>query len=196
MSICVASTFGGSSDGSLPTCPPSSVRAATETTRFGASNARPRPSAGGSTPVSSGRLAWPLPRSDRTRVSIEQAEEAPMHGDVPGRPGPIPPARGRPSDPPSSPWWAPARTHRRLLIVQIDGLSWVILDRALASGRMPFLKRLLARGGHRLEPMSVGLPTSTAAFQMAAMFGVRPDIPAFHYYDRQRRGDIHFPRPR
>ena len=30
-----------------------------------------------------------------------------------------------------------------------------------------------------------GLPTSTAAFHMAAMYGVRPDIPGFHYYDRR-----------
>jgi hypothetical protein len=28
---------------------------------------------------------------------------------------------------------------------------------------------------------------------MAAMYGVRPDIPGFHYYDRQRQADIHFP---
>jgi hypothetical protein len=90
---------------------------------------------------------------------------------------------------------APDRTHRRLLIVQIDGLSHVVLKRALATGRMPFLRRLLRQHGYCLEPMTVGLPTSTPAFQMAAMYGVRPDIPGFHYYDRERRADIHFPRP-
>jgi hypothetical protein len=37
---------------------------------------------------------------------------------------------------------APERTHRRLLIVQIDGLSRLVLERALASGHTPFLKRL------------------------------------------------------
>ena len=42
--------------------------------------------------------------------------------------------------------------------------------------------------------MSVGLPTSTPAFQMAAFYGVRPDIPGFHYYNREREGDVHFPR--
>src|SRR5919106_5663481 len=89
---------------------------------------------------------------------------------------------------------APEHTHRRLLIVQIDGLSRVVLERALATGRMPFLNRLLRRDGYRLEPMTVGLPTSTPAFQMAAMYGVRPDIPGFHYYNRERRADIHFPR--
>jgi Type I phosphodiesterase / nucleotide pyrophosphatase len=90
---------------------------------------------------------------------------------------------------------APVRTHHRLLIVQIDGLSRAVLDQGLASGRMPFLKRLLRRHGYHLEPMTVGLPTSTPAFQMAVMYGVRPDIPGFHYYDRERRTDIHFPRP-
>jgi hypothetical protein len=87
----------------------------------------------------------------------------------------------------------PAR--RRFLIVQIDGLSRAVLDQALASGHMPFLRQLLRRYNYRLEPMTVGLPTSTPAFQMAAMYGVRPDIPAFHYYDRARQTDIHFPRP-
>jgi type I phosphodiesterase/nucleotide pyrophosphatase len=89
---------------------------------------------------------------------------------------------------------APTPTHRRLLIVQIDGLSRAVLEHGLASGHMPFLKHLLERHGYRVEPMAVGLPTSTPAFQMAAMYGVRPDIPGFHYYDRQRRSDIHFPR--
>jgi hypothetical protein len=90
---------------------------------------------------------------------------------------------------------APAETGWRFVIVQIDGLSRAVLEHALASGRMPFLRRLLSRRGYRLEPMAVGLPTSTPAFQMAAMYGVRPDIPAFHYYDRTRRTDVHFPRP-
>ena len=38
------------------------------------------------------------------------------------------------------------------------------------------------------------MPTSTPAFQMAAMYGVRPDIPGFHYHDKRRRADVYFPR--
>ena len=89
---------------------------------------------------------------------------------------------------------APKPGRRRLLIIQIDGLSRSVLERALAQGRMPFLARLLATGGYRLQPMSVGLPTSTPAFQMAAMYGVQPDIPGFHYHDKRRRSDVYFPR--
>ena len=60
---------------------------------------------------------------------------------------------------------------------------------------MPHVARMLAGAGHRLHAMSVGMPTSTPAFQMAAMYGVRPDIPGFHYHDKRRRTDVHFPRP-
>jgi hypothetical protein len=74
----------------------------------------------------------------------------------------------------------PERSQRRLLIVQIDGLSRAVLEHALASGRMPFVRRMLRDRRYEMEPMSVGLPTSTPAFQMAAFYGVRPDIPGFH----------------
>jgi Type I phosphodiesterase / nucleotide pyrophosphatase len=89
---------------------------------------------------------------------------------------------------------APVPDRRRLLIVQIDGLSRAVLEEAIAKGRAPFLARLVRQRGYRMAPMSVGLPTSTPAFQMAAMYGVRPDIPGFHYHDKRRRTDIYFPR--
>ncbi len=89
---------------------------------------------------------------------------------------------------------APEAGGRRLLIVQIDGLSQGALEQALAAGFMPFLKRLLDKGTFTMQPMAVGLPTSTPAFQMAAMYGVQPDIPGFHYHDKRRREDVHFPR--
>src|SRR5438128_446263 len=88
----------------------------------------------------------------------------------------------------------PVPGRRRLLIVQIDGLSRAVLEEALARGRAPFLGRLLREGGYQMAPMSVGLPTSTPAFQMAAMYGVRPDIPGFHYHDKRRKVDVYFPR--
>jgi hypothetical protein len=84
---------------------------------------------------------------------------------------------------------------RRFLVVQIDGLSAAVLDRALAEGRMPGLARLLASGQLVRRPLSVGLPSSTPAFQAALMYGVAPDIPGFHFYDKRRRRDVYFPRP-
>jgi hypothetical protein len=89
---------------------------------------------------------------------------------------------------------APPAGRRRLLIVQIDGLSRSVLEQGLAEGRMPFVRRLLQRGTSRMVPTFVGLPSSTPAFQLAAMYGVRPDIPGFHYHDKRRREDVYFPR--
>jgi len=89
---------------------------------------------------------------------------------------------------------APAPGRRRLLIVQIDGLSRGVLEQALAEGRMPFLRRVIERAGWRIHPMFVGLPSSTPAFQLAAMYGVRPDIPGFHYHEKRHREDVYFPR--
>jgi len=89
---------------------------------------------------------------------------------------------------------APTPSHQRLLIVQIDGLSRDVLELALAQGRMPFLRRVIERAGWRVHPMFVGLPSSTPAFQLAAMYGVRPDIPGFHYHEKRQREDVYFPR--
>src|SRR5213083_633309 len=89
---------------------------------------------------------------------------------------------------------APLPGGRRFLIVQIDGLSQSVFEQGLAEGRLPFVRRLLTRHGYRMEPMAVGLPSSTPAFQLSAMYGVRPDIPGFHYHDKRRRSDVYFPR--
>jgi hypothetical protein len=84
---------------------------------------------------------------------------------------------------------------RRFLIIQIDGLSRGVLKLALSKGRAPALARLLSSGRLVNRPMSVGLPSSTPAFQAAIMYGVHPDIPGFHYYDKREREDRYFPRP-
>src|SRR2546430_15977479 len=78
---------------------------------------------------------------------------------------------------------APTPGRRRLLVVQIDGLSRGVLELALAQGRIPFLRRVIERRGWRLHPMIVGLPTSTPPFQIAALYGLLPAIPGIHYHD-------------
>jgi Type I phosphodiesterase / nucleotide pyrophosphatase len=83
---------------------------------------------------------------------------------------------------------------RRFLIVQIDGLSRGMLDRALAGGSMRNTRRLLVTGQLERRELSVGLPTSTPAFQASIMYGVRPDIPGFHFYDKREGLELHFPK--
>jgi hypothetical protein len=82
---------------------------------------------------------------------------------------------------------------RRFLIIQIDGLSRAALDQALAGGTLRHLGRLLAAGRLVRRDLSVGLPSSTPAFQAAIMYGGRPDIPAFHFLDKRTGRELHFP---
>jgi hypothetical protein len=84
---------------------------------------------------------------------------------------------------------------RRLVIVQIDGLSERLLRVALDRGRLPFLSRLLERGALSLNAVPVGLPTSTAAFQARLMYGGRADIPAFEFLDKRTGEYRWFPQP-
>ena len=84
-------------------------------------------------------------------------------------------------------------SRRRFLIIQIDGLSRALLDRALAGGSLRGLRGLLASGRLARRDLSVGLPSSTPAFQAAIMYGGRPDIPGFHFYDKRAGRELHFP---
>jgi len=84
---------------------------------------------------------------------------------------------------------------RRFIIVQIDGLSKEVFESALQAGGIPHTARLMGSRRFVRRSMSVGLPSSTPAFQAAAMYGAKPDIPGFHYYDKRAGRELHFPEP-
>ena len=65
---------------------------------------------------------------------------------------------------------------RRFLIVQIDGLSRGMLDRALAGDSMRNTRRLLVTGHLERRELSVGLPSSTPAFQAGVVSHVMSRI--------------------
>lgn len=89
----------------------------------------------------------------------------------------------------------PPPAGRRFVIVQVCGCSHQVLERALARGRMPALRRLLRRGLLRLHRIPAGLPTSTPAFQAALMYGAPVDIPGFEFLDKRAGLYRWFPRP-
>jgi endonuclease/exonuclease/phosphatase family metal-dependent hydrolase len=71
-----------------------------------------------------------------------------------------------------------------LLLIQIDGLARKHLEAAIASGRMPFLRRLLQRDIYQLRTFYPGLPSTTPAVQAELHYGVRSAVPAFSFFDR------------
>src|SRR2546429_4802593 len=76
---------------------------------------------------------------------------------------------------------APTAGRRRLLVVQIDGLSRGVLELALTQGRMPFLRRAMERGGWRPPPLLVVLPSATPPLPDGATDRAPPHIPRFPY---------------
>jgi hypothetical protein len=97
-------------------------------------------------------------------------------------------ARGRSSSEPSD-------RGRRLLLVQIDGLSRARLERALTAGHLPALAARLAAGQHALSSLRSGAPASTPAFQAGLFYGVAPSVPGFVWYDRRTGREVRMDRP-
>lgn len=74
-----------------------------------------------------------------------------------------------------------------LVIIEIDGLSWHHIQKALADGYMPTLKQMMDEEGYVLDRIDCGLPSMTSAAQAGILFGDNHDIPAFRWYDKSRR---------
>ncbi len=72
-----------------------------------------------------------------------------------------------------------------LILIQIDGLSQSQFQRAVESGRMPFLASLLKRENYQQHAFYSGLPSSNPAVQGELHYGVKTAVPAFRFRDHQ-----------
>ena len=84
---------------------------------------------------------------------------------------------------------------RGFIILQIDGLAYNHLLKAIAGGYMPYLTRRLAEQKLVAAPWRCGLPSTTPAFQAGLMFGNRFDIPGFRWYEKDRGTAMMLKRP-
>lgn len=73
-----------------------------------------------------------------------------------------------------------------ILLLQIDGFARSQLEKAIAHGRMPFLRRVVRREGYEMHSFYPGVPTTTPAVQAELYYGLRSAVPAFSFYDRAR----------
>lgn len=85
--------------------------------------------------------------------------------------------------PPNDAGSARAQSHG-LVVLEIDGLSYVHLQQALTAGFAPNLADLL-RTSHCLAEFCCGLPSQTSSAQGMLLHGKNDDIPGFRWYDRQ-----------
>ena len=76
-------------------------------------------------------------------------------------------------------------SRRRVVLLQIDGLSSRRLKEALARGDMPHLARWLGSGQAKLHCVHAATPPSTPAFTAGLLYGARAGVPGFGWYDRK-----------
>ncbi len=88
----------------------------------------------------------------------------------------------------------PLEGGRRLVLVQLDGVSRRRLERAAREGYMPFLARRLDQGRLGLSSARSGAPASTPAFQAGLFYGVAPSVPGFAWYDRRGGREVRMDR--
>jgi len=75
---------------------------------------------------------------------------------------------------------------RGLVMLEIDGLSYHHLQRALQRGLMPTVQSMMRKEGYVLSRVDCGLPSQTSACQSGILFGDNHDIPAFRWYDKDQ----------
>jgi putative membrane protein len=74
-----------------------------------------------------------------------------------------------------------------VLFLEIDGMAKPVLERAMAAGYAPTLKRWLDEGSHRLVGWETDLSSQTSASQAGILHGSNENIPAFRWWDRERK---------
>ena len=76
---------------------------------------------------------------------------------------------------------------RGLMMVEIDGLSYWHIQKAIVDGLMPTLKEMMEEDDYVLSHVDCGLPSMTSACQAGIMFGDNYDIPAYRWYDKSKQ---------
>ena len=80
-----------------------------------------------------------------------------------------------------------AEPGRGLLMIEIDGLSYWHMKKALDDGLLPTLSQMIEEEGYQLSRVDCGLPSQTSACQAGILFGDNYDIPAFRWYDKDKQ---------
>ncbi len=71
-----------------------------------------------------------------------------------------------------------------IVFVQLDGVAYDVLRRALRSGDVPTVHRWLSTGSHHLTAWETGWSSQTGVSQIGILHGSTVDMPAFRWLDK------------
>ncbi len=81
----------------------------------------------------------------------------------------------------------PQQRERGMVLLEIDGLSYERMQKAIDTGLMPSVHELVKKNSHCLSFYDCGLPSQTSSCQAGILFGNNSAIPAFRWYDKRLR---------
>lgn len=73
-----------------------------------------------------------------------------------------------------------------ILYLEIDGLAYPVLQRAIRDGNAPTMARWVEEGSHRLTEWETDLSSQTGASQCGILLGSNTDVPAFRWVEKER----------
>ena len=74
-----------------------------------------------------------------------------------------------------------------IIFLEIDGLAAPVLQKAMDQGYAPTLKRWLDSGNYELTEWETDMSSQTSASQAGILHGNNENIPAFRWWDRERK---------
>jgi uncharacterized membrane protein YvlD (DUF360 family) len=74
-----------------------------------------------------------------------------------------------------------------VIFLEIDGLSKPVLELAMREGYIPNLASWIENGSHQLVEWETDLSSQTSASQAGILLGNNTNIPAFRWFDRQKK---------
>ena len=73
------------------------------------------------------------------------------------------------------------------MFFEIDGLSEMLFRRALAEGKMPTVQRWINEGTHQILGWETDYSAQTGAMQTGILLGNNKDVPAYRWWDREKK---------
>jgi uncharacterized membrane protein YvlD (DUF360 family) len=74
---------------------------------------------------------------------------------------------------------------RGVVMLEIDGLSYWHVQKAVEDGYMPTIKKLIDESGYQISRVDSGIPSSTPACQAGILQGNNANMPAFRWLDKE-----------
>jgi uncharacterized membrane protein YvlD (DUF360 family) len=74
---------------------------------------------------------------------------------------------------------------RGVVMLEIDGLSYWHIQKAVEDGYMPTIKKLIDESGYQFSRVESGIPSSTPACQAGILQGNNVNMPAFRWLDKE-----------